>query len=449
MAHITDNGPELFDKPTKYAYLAFAILLLGYVLSVFHRLTIAIMADRLMIDLNLSPVQIGLLTAIYFYPYAFMQFPVGIMADRIGPRRLISGMLLIAALASIAFSMVESFTLAVVARFLIGLSVSCVFVPTQKYIVTFFPPSMFATLVSFLPFAGMIGGISATVPLAFMVEIFGWRTVFFIMGVATSLLALGVWIFVAELPGKSIGSTGQPAEKKGNAKPETPDLLNSLKQVVSEWGIWPVNIRNFLNYGSIMAFQSLWAGPYLMTIVGVNRITAGYLLMLFSVGQLITSPFSGYLSERVFHSRKIPQVSSAFGLVLFWVPLAFFGHNLSPLVIAVLFTVNGLLSGIAVGAGLAQVKELYPANVAGTAIGFGNLFTMAGPCVFPILISSIMAGHVAAGGQMTAGTYELGFRYLLAASVVAAFAITFSKETLPGKAAKKMGSMGVQGRECN
>ena len=151
----------LESKVKKYSYVAFIILLLGYVLSVFHRLTIAIMADRLMEDLGLSAVQLGVLAAVYFYPYAFMQFPIGVLADRIGPRRLISSMLLVAAIASAAFSMAESFYVALAARFLIGLSVSCVFVPTQKYIATFFPPSMFATMASFLPFAGMLGGIAS------------------------------------------------------------------------------------------------------------------------------------------------------------------------------------------------------------------------------------------------------------------------------------------------
>jgi len=185
---------------SKYSYLAFVILLMGYVLSVFHRLTVAIMADCLMADMRINALQLGVLTAVYFYPYAFMQFPVGILADRIGPRRLVSGMLLVTAMASVAFSMAENFYFAVVARLIIGLSVSFVFVPTQKFIATNFPPSMFATLVGFLPFAGMLGGISASVPLAYLVNFFGWRMVFLFLGVATAVLALGVWLLVPEQP---------------------------------------------------------------------------------------------------------------------------------------------------------------------------------------------------------------------------------------------------------
>ncbi|MBF7082755.1 MFS transporter [Desulfallas sp. Bu1-1] len=433
MGKAFQNNPGLVQKTISYSCVAFAILLLGYVLSVFHRLTIAIMADRLMTDLGLSAVQLGLLTAIYFYPYAFMQFPVGIMADHIGPRRLVSVMLLIAAAASIAFSVVQSFPLAVATRFLIGLSVSCVFVPTQKYIATFFPPSMFATLVSFLPFAGMLGGIFASVPLAYLVDAFGWRVVFFILGIITAFLALGVWIFVAELPGHSRDSSevkNRETVPMSGKKAVKPGFLSSFVQVISEWGLWPIAIRNFLNYGSIMAFQSLWAGPYLMLIVGVDRITAGYLLMLLSVGQLVTAPFSGYLSERVFRSRKIPAVSAAFGLVLFWVPFAFYGENLTPVQIGMLFVINGLWNGLAMGAGLAQIKELYPVSVSGTAIGIGNLFTMAGPCLFPVFISSVMAGHTPAGGRITGETFILGFRYLMFAAILAAIAILFSKETL-------------------
>ena len=328
---------------SKYSYLAFVILLMGYVLSVFHRLTVAIMADCLMADMRINALQLGVLTAVYFYPYAFMQFPVGILADRIGPRRLVSGMLLVTAMASVAFSMAENFYFAVVARLIIGLSVSFVFVPTQKFIATNFPPSMFATLVGFLPFAGMLGGISASVPLAYLVNFFGWRMVFLFLGVATAVLALGVWLLVPEQPdhkSSPLATAGQVRGSSGS-KTKVPGLIASLKAVVSEWGLWPIAIRNFFSYGSLMAFQSLWAGPYLMIIIGVDRISAGYLLMLMSIGQLITAPFSGYFSERIMKSRKIPGIISAYGLVLFWMPFAFWGQHLTPVQIGALFFSTG------------------------------------------------------------------------------------------------------------
>lgn len=419
-------------------WAALAVLLLAYFLSVFHRVTIAMMADQLMEDLSLNPTQLGLLAAVYFYPYAFMQLPAGIMSDRFGPRRLVSLMLLIAALASIAFSLSHSFPLMLASRVLVGLSVSCVFVPAMKFVATFFPASMFSTLASLLSFAGMLGLMAASIPLAYLIVTVGWRTGFLFVGIATALLAVAGWFLIAELPVKAkkspAGSAG-PGDVAIIPEEPAPGLFESIKRVCREFGMWPIAIRNHLNYGSIMSFQSLWAGPYLITIVGVDRVEAGSLLMFLSLGGLV-APFSGYLSDWVFKSRKIPAVLSAYVLVLFWVPFAFFTDWMTPGLIIALFLINGIVNGLSQGPGMAQVKELYPNSLAGTAIGMGNFFTMAGPAVVPVIISAAMSGHTV-GGIMTAETFAVGFRYSLAAAVISAVAITFSKETFDASIFRK------------
>lgn len=423
---VGESAREPNDRPQKgnsVIWIALVILMLGYMLSVFHRIIIAIMADKLMQDLQLNPVQIGFLASIYFYPYAFMQFPIGIIADRIGVRGLVSAMMILAGLASVSFALADSFTLALFLRFCIGLFVSGLFVPTQKFIATFFPPQRFATIASFLSISGMVGSLVASLPLAYAVNAFGWRTVFDLLGILTGSLGLASWFLVPK-------HTSTPTTTDSGT--ELPNLTESIKRVLTEKGIWPIAIRNFLSYGSVMTFQSLWAGPYLMVVIGLDRISAGYLLMLLSIGQLFTAPFSGYLSNKVFRSRKKPVLLAAYWTVLFWVPLAFFSESLSPLSIGILLTLNGLLSGISTGAGLAQLKELFPSEVAGTAIGLGNVFTVSGPAIFPVLISFIMANHADSSAGISAATFAVGFRYLLAASVIAAIAISFSKETLVG-----------------
>ncbi len=70
-------------------------------------------------------------------------------------------------------------------------------------------------------------------------------------------------------------------------------------------------------------------------------------------------------------------------------------------------------------------------------MGLGNLFSMAGPCLFPIFISSVMASNPGVADEISIENFTVGFRYLLAASVLAAIAITFSKETLHRTEGKK------------
>lgn len=422
-------------------WIALLVLMLAYLLSVFHRLAVAIMADKLVVDLNLGVVELGVLTAVFFYPYAFMQFPVGILSDRWGTRRLVSVMLLLAALASIVFGLSNNFYLAVVSRFLIGLGVSSAFVPSQRFIASHFPPTAFATLASYFVASGMLGAIGATVPLAYIVNHFGWRSAFLILGIFTGILAIAIWILVPETArraGKFRSDTDE-GQKHENDKHKRPlPWYSVIAKVVLEPKLWPIGIRNFFNYGSNMVLQSVWAGPFLMMIIGLKRETVGYLLMLFPIGQLIMSLFAGYLSGRVFRSRKIPALISGYATVLFWIPFAFFAENLAVIEIGALFLLNGMLSGLHAGPGIAQVKELFPDNLAGSAMGLANLFTVSGPAVLPIIISVILSNHALPGQLVSASSFEIGFRYLLGAAAVAALAMTLSKETLSKQSSVKV-----------
>lgn len=398
---------------------ALLILYLGYVLTMFHRVSIAIMADRLINDLHLNLSQMSVMTAVYFYPYALMQFPVGILVDRIGPKRLVSAMLLLTAVASIAFSLATTFQQSMIARLLIGLSVSCIFVPTEKFIASYFPAEMFSTLTSFLVFAGIIGAVCASVPLAYLVELLDWRTVYFLMGIIALILGIATWFMLDD----------QQMLERSDHKSIEIGLKQGLKRVLSEWGMWPIAIRNFFGYGVAMAFQSLWAGPYLMVIIGVNRISAGYLIMLLSVGQLLTLPFSGMLSDKVFHSRKIPLLIASFGAVLFWVPFTFYTSVLLPWHIALLFLFSGLLAGVSSGPVFTLLKELYPMPLTGTAIGIGNFFNMAGAAVIPLICNVMMAKSAQNSSALSVDSFTTGFRFLLLASGIATFATVFSKDT--------------------
>ena len=77
-------------KPANYRWLIFGILAGGYVLVYFHRLCAAVVAMEMMQDLHTTGALLGLLSSAYFYPYALMQIPAGLLADTWGPRRTIT-----------------------------------------------------------------------------------------------------------------------------------------------------------------------------------------------------------------------------------------------------------------------------------------------------------------------------------------------------------------------
>jgi sugar phosphate permease len=136
-----------------------------------------------------------------------------------------------------------------------------------------------------------------------------------------------------------------------------------------------------VRYGTFAAFQALWAGPFLIEVMGYSAIRTGNLILLMSVGFIIGCPLWGALSDRVFKTRK--------GLIVFC--LLIMGavflilNNLSPkttpFVVAPIFFAFGLISS---GGMLMypHIKDLMPQKMAGAAMTGINFFNMLGPAVF-------------------------------------------------------------------
>ena len=70
-------------------WLALGVVALAYVLSFFQRFAPAGIAQDLAAAFETSAASLGVLAATYFYVYTLMQIPTGILADTLGPRRIL------------------------------------------------------------------------------------------------------------------------------------------------------------------------------------------------------------------------------------------------------------------------------------------------------------------------------------------------------------------------
>ena len=122
-------------KALRYRWLLFSLLALGYILVYFHRICPAVLAVDLMRDLEAGGSLAGMLGAAYFYPYAAMQLPAGLLADSWGPRRTISVFFLLAAAGAVLLGLAPTIRWAIAGRALVGAGVAMLFVSTLKILV--------------------------------------------------------------------------------------------------------------------------------------------------------------------------------------------------------------------------------------------------------------------------------------------------------------------------
>ncbi|SFM65161.1 MFS transporter [Thermodesulforhabdus norvegica] len=416
-----------------YRWYVFSALALAYFFVYFHRVSFSVVADRLVSEFQTSAQTIGLLGSVYFYCYALMQFPSGLLSDSVGPRKAVTFFTCVAALGSIVFAYAPNLTIAFVGRFLVGLGAAVVFIPTMKILSKWFHPLEFASASGLLNAVGGLGILGATWILAFLTATVGWRPTFKIIGITTLVIAALVWLVVRDSPEDKVrrSCNGSLSGNPGGAN-ATYSLREASKKVFSSRQFWIFATWAFFNYGIFFGFGALWSGPYLMDTYGMDRQKAGMILSLIAWGMIFGSPILGLLSDRILKSRKIPLILCAMIVTLELLLLYLYPSGLSLPLLILFFLLFSVGSSSVVVIAFTALKELFPIETAGTALGALNLFPFLGGAIaMPLLgrVLDLYGRNPAKGLGYPVEAYKTLFLLLVVASAVVLICTIFMAET--------------------
>ncbi len=419
---------------SRYRWSVFIILSSGYFLVYFHRLAPAVVAVDMMRDLGAGGALMGMLGAAYFYPYALMQLPAGLLADSWGARRTITLFMLVAACGSLLFALAPTAAAAILGRTLVGFGVAMLFVSSLKVLTVWYSPREFATMTGILFAIGGIGSLTSAGPLALASDRFGWRLVFVAIAVATLALAALVWFVVRDRP-EEIGASAPAVQEEGEAA--TIPMGEAVARVLASRHFWPLAVWFFALCAIFFSFAGLWGGPFLNHLYGLDRAASGRLLSLLSLGMILGSPLLTWLSSRVFKARKpVIVLCSALSIVL-TLPLVLWTDALPLWGIGTICLGLGTFTSAVVVIGFAATKELFPLSMAGTAIGLVNLFPFAGGAVMQPVLGTILERLGRSGEAFTVTGYRTSFAVLCGCAVLALLASLCIRE--PSRAAGQGG----------
>lgn len=417
---------DLLEKARRYRWLIFALLALSYVLVYFHRLCPAVLAVDIMRDLQAGGALTGLLGAAYFYPYALMQLPAGLLSDSWGARKTIAFFFVVAFIGSLVLGYAPTVSTAIVGRTLVGLGVAMLFVPAMKTLAEWFHAREFAYMTGILMAMGGIGTLTAATPLVWLSAAIGWRNSFVAVGGFTLLLAALVWIFVRNRPA-DFGWPSPFSEDKTVARPI--GLAEGVRRVITLPHFWPLAVWFFFNCGIFFSFGGLWGGPYLMHVYGLTKAESGRILSMIAVGMIVGSPLLSWLSDKVFKGRKPVLVVSAGAMLLISGLLAFNTDGMSRFGLYGLVFFMSVFSSAVVVIAFTMNKELFPVRIAGTATGLINLFPFAGGAVYQPLLGYILEQYPKNGTAFTLAGYKAAFLVLFVSALIAFGAALFTRET--------------------
>ena len=263
---------------------------LAYFLSYAMRAINAVIAPALSADLQLSNADLGLLSAAYFMGFGMMQLPIGVWLDRHGPRRTESALLLFGAVGAAIFACSHTLLGVWVGRALIGVGVSSCLMAAFKAFRVWYPAERQSQLGSWMLVIGTSGALSATVPVAMLLPLIGWRNIFF--GVAGALL-LAAWVLFSRLRDVEQAMSAAHTKPVSSTTAADPAANTSASDepgyaaIFSDPYFRRMALLGAVHQGGFMALQSLWAGPWMMTVLGMSIEQTSHVLFLFNLSLLI------------------------------------------------------------------------------------------------------------------------------------------------------------------
>jgi len=380
------NNLAPYPYRDSHRWMVFSVICLVYFFVYFHRVSTSVIVSDLLEDFHTNATALGFMSSMYFYIYAFEQPLVGYLSDRLGPRRVIGYWSMAAAAGCFLFAMAPNIGWASVGRALIGLGVGGVYVPAVKAISLWFRKNEFATMIGLLMSMGNFGAVIATTPLAWTVATWGWRKTFFLIGGITLGLAFVTLLFTRDYAHPSEPVQVNPASTTGS----NPDSRAKVAKVLTSGRFWIIAMIFFGIYGTLVTLQGLWATPFLMTVLGIERIFASKLNMLIPVGVIIGAPFFGWLTDHFSLNKENTLIAILIVYTLTWVGIIFFFSPLGTAGLSMMLLVMGIATGGFISTLWGIVQETTPSEILGLISGMLNPAPFLGVGVFQVLTGAIL-----------------------------------------------------------
>lgn len=370
-----------------------------------------VIATDLVQAFRVSAGELGNLAAYFFYAYALLQIPVGLVVDRFGPHRPLIAAIAVAAGGSVAFSWATTAGAAGLSRLVVGAGAAFSFIACLKLASSWFPPGKFATLAGLTNTAGMVGAAGGGAPMAALVRWMGWRGAMGVLGGAGFGLAALVAVVVRDRPRGRAGEASDGGGSHGRA-----GLLEGLRAILSSRQGW-INALYATTISIVfVAFGALWGTSYVQKAYALGTVEASVAVSTLFLGAIAGSLFFGWFSDRI-RRRKAPMIAAAVGglaamsAVLYLPALPLFGLR------ALLFCVGFFCSANIISYAVAH--DLCPPERAGLALGFLNTCYYGGSAVSQPLIGWLLdvRGSAAASAGIAALTVN-DFRFALSSVIV-------------------------------
>ncbi|WP_018576374.1 MFS transporter [Legionella shakespearei] len=337
------------------AWFVWIIASVFYAYQYILRVMPNIMLDDITRQFHIDATAFGQFSGVYYLGYSLMHLPIGIMLDRFGPRKIMSGCILLTVIGMLPIVFAEHWVYPLIGRALIGIGSSAAILGVFKIIRMAFKEEHFSRMLSFSVMIGLIGAVYGGGPVSALSANLGYQAVIEIFVVIGLGLACLTYFIVPEIEAVPASS-----------------VLADVKAVFTNKTIIMLCCFAGLMLGPLEGFSDVWGSGFLKEAYDLNAGTASYLPSMIYVGMCFGAPVLSLIAEKTGYYIGTVIAAGVIMCVIF-----------TGLVLGVM-TVSGITLGfILVGVCCSyQILVIYkvstcvPDNLAGLATAIANMIIM-------------------------------------------------------------------------
>ena len=394
------------ERRLRQAVVVWLVALATYFLAVFHRSSLAVAGLLATERFDISASQLATFAVLQLLVYAAMQIPVGLLVDRFGPRAVLLTGAVVLTSAQVGFALAESYPVALLARFFVGMGDAMTFICVLRLVNSWFSPRRIPLVTQLTGVIGQGGAIVAAVPMTWALGTLGWTGAYLTAASVGILVTIGLLLLVHDEPGER--------SRRGAAMSVTAiraSLAASWEHPGTRLGFW----MHFSTQFSATTLGLLWGYPFLVRGEGLNEATAGVLLTIMVVAVISAGPVLGWrITVQPWH-RSTLVLGIVAAIVAVWTVVLVWPGN-APLPLLVLLVIVTGVGGPASMIGFDLGRTSNPRERLASATGIINQGGFYASLVLVAAIGLILDWRTP--GDSTAYTPEafrwaMSFQYVL------------------------------------
>ncbi|WP_338516141.1 MFS transporter [Candidatus Legionella polyplacis] len=371
--------PKSLQSPITF-YIIWGLSCMFYFYESLLQVAPSVMTNELTHDFLINGNTLGILSGIYFYSYAFMQLPIGLLMDYFSPQYLLILASIFCSSSAIIFSITNNFIMACISRLILGCSSAFAIIGSMKLINHYFSSKYFSFLTGIMVTFGMLGSIIGEAPLSVLIKYYGWRKSIFFIGIFGLILPFLMTVFSnKKIKKNNLFNSNKSLISK--------DIMNNICTMLKNPQLWLIALYGGFMYMPTPIFCGLWGVPFLMEKINLNKIIAANYVSLIFVGWAIGSPLWGLYSNWIGKCKPIMYISS-FGALFTNSLFIYCNIHLHWILQLLLFSFgffsSGFFSSFTLG------KTLYNKQNFATSLSFINTINMLGIALIQPIIGLIL-----------------------------------------------------------